>query len=84
MSVVVVERDDLGLEVTLAVDPRHRRRGVGASGIDWARARARELGVRLHALVATENRAARAFFVAHGFAAQPSMVEGHVRFVELL
>ena len=73
---LAISPDDVG-ELTLAVAPTARRRGVGgrlrAAALDKARSR----GLRaLDAAVDAANTPALAFFAAHGFEAQRS-VGGH-------
>lgn len=64
---------DRSAELTLIVDPRHRRRGVGAQLVERAIAEARRIGLRrLAAMVRPENDAALRLFANHGF--EPSAV----------
>lgn len=68
--------DDVG-ELTLAVAPAARRRGVGSRLLAAALDKARGRGLRaLDAAVDAANTPALAFFAAHGFEAQRS-VGGH-------
>lgn len=54
--------------LTLAVDPRQRRRGVGTALLGAAMARAADLGAAFMFLeVAVTNDAARALYAGHGF-----------------
>jgi ribosomal-protein-alanine N-acetyltransferase len=68
--------DEIG-ELTLAVAPAARRRGVGGRLLAAALDKARGRGLRaLDAAVDAANAPALAFFAAHGFEAQRS-VGGH-------
>lgn len=61
------DRDSMFLNA-LAVDGESRHRGIGGRLLDWALARARELGLpRVSLHVWADNHAARAFYKARGF-----------------
>lgn len=73
---LVVGPDDIG-ELTVAVAPAARRRGVGGRLLQAALERAQDRGLRaLDAAVDVNNAPALAFFAAYGFEPQRS-VGGH-------
>ncbi len=59
---------DRSAELTLIVDPRHRRRRIGHALVERALEEARRLGLRrIVALVRPENEPALRLFAAQGF-----------------
>jgi len=83
--VVLDPHPDGEIEVTLAVPRADRRRGVGSALLELAMELAAEQdGASLTALVHGDNQAARGFFERHGFTAEPTRLEAHLRFVHEL
>ncbi len=77
VGLIVLDSDDLGVEVTIAVPAAERRLGVASALLGFVRARS----VRpIHALVDCRNEAACAFFRAHSFSCEDTELEGLVRF----
>ncbi|MFO1050999.1 MAG: GNAT family N-acetyltransferase [Planctomycetota bacterium] len=68
---------DRSAELTLIVDPRHRRRGIGRLLVEKALEEARRLGLRrLSALVRPDNEPALRLFTETGFEPSATRVVG--------
>ena len=52
---------------TIAIDPAHQGRGIGAAVLDWWEARSRTVAPNLWLLVSEFNAPARRFYARHGF-----------------
>jgi ribosomal-protein-alanine N-acetyltransferase len=73
------ERAHLSL---LAVDPRHRRRGLGASLVNWMLISARAAGIAaIHVELRANNVGAQSFYRSLGFEAA-GLVSGYYRGIE--
>lgn len=76
---------DRSAELTLAVDPRRRRRGIGREILRQMLGEARSKGiVRVCATVDRQNTGACGFFLANGFEEDGPKVGGHLRLVRVL
>jgi ribosomal protein S18 acetylase RimI-like enzyme len=93
LCIVVGARPILGFCITqfgeelahlslLAVDPRHRRRGLGSSLVSWMLASARTAGIAtIHVEMRANNSEARCFYHALGFE-MGDLVRGYYQGVE--
>ena len=76
---------DRSAELTLIIDPRHRRRGGGCALVEKALDEARRLGLRrLCALVRPDNEPALRLFADCGFESTATRVVGFVHLARVV
>ena len=81
LGLIVLDVSALGVEMTIAVDPRWRRRGVARRLVLFGRQRARDHAGECWVLVDRVNVVAMNFFRELGFREMGGGAAGHVRFV---
>ena len=82
VALAVLDSSDLGLELTIAVAPTRRRRGLARTLLEEAQQEARRRGREVVALVENANAAGLALFRgAPGFREVDVEIEGYTRFV---
>jgi len=76
---------DHSAEITLIVDPRCRRQGVGRAMFSEILEEARQTGIkRLLAVVQEGNKPGREFFPGFGFESRPQQMPGYLHFERII